>query len=228
MLRKLSILFSLLFLSIGVCAQENVYIAKCKTNNSHFDISASRKQGVITVYLSTIAVISNYPSSTELEKQVFLITGERNIRAFITSLTEVRNKFIDWVEVAHKNNITSLNKEMNISFPEICIHWTSFAVHRHQKTSTPNPTYRNCRIKLQPVFLLQDNEWVEKLFDVKKNVPYVVFSGKATSANNQFIETQYNFSFSSVNEIDELIANIQIDTIEEKLDKRLAKDSLFK
>lgn len=227
-MKKIILILSFILVTIGAIAQEKTYVAKCKTNDGHFDVSVSRQQGVIRLYLSTIAAKEHYPAATELEMQEFLIVGEKNILAFISSLSQVRNKYIEWTEVAHKNDVHSLTKGIDISFPEVSLQWTSMNVRRYQNSSTPNPTYRDSHVKLQAVYVLNDNEWIETFFKYKKNVPYITFSGIASSNSNQYITTKYAFCFSSVSEIDAFISSIQIDSLKEKLNKVQARDDLFK
>ena len=227
-MRRFELIICLLLSSIGVFAQERIFMGRFKTNNSHFDVSVSRKQGTISLYLSTVHAIECPPAATELEEQVFIISGKKRINAFLASMTLVRNKYVEWTDIARRNNVFSLDKEIAVEFPEISLTWTSMAVRRYQNTGSQNPTYRDNHIRFRPKYYLHNNEWLETLFHYKQNVPYILFSGNAVSSNNSYISTDYDFSFSNVSEIDSFIDSIQLNKLEAVLNKEKARDDLFK
>lgn len=55
----------------------------------------------------------------------YVVEG-KNIIKYRDALTKLRDKYVDWIAVAHENNIRSLRKDVNVIFPNVKSHYYDY------------------------------------------------------------------------------------------------------
>ncbi len=191
-------LFSLLSLvSFSVCAEKPVG----SYYNQYFDVTYKIEASEIendkfTVYIQVGAKSKN--------RRAMLAVDSDKLDAFKAGLWATKEKFTEWSAIAKTNNVTELNKEMDITLPDLTACWLGskwfFAFNQ----------------RLKPKFLILDDG---------RHV--VTFVKKVASSSNEYIDETIYWVFSSPEEIDELSAQLDIDKIKAQLLESSKKSDLF-
>ena len=129
------------------------------------------------------------------------------VERFRISLTEAKNKYVEWVGVAKENNVTKMDKYMDIKFPigEFAWYGTKW--------------YFNFYAVPEPRFLITSSG----------DYLLLLFSGKTfESSSNEYITEKAYWCFSSVEEIEELENLISEETLQKFKENKEKKDDLFK
>lgn len=159
----------------------------------------------IVVYSSKVEGYFIQISSGKNHDNMNFLVDDKNMDKFRSALTEARNKYAEWIEVAKKNNVTKLDKEMDISFPKGTICWTTSEA-------------RFCfGVAPKPRFLVKEG-----------NYSFLLFSGrKVTASDNEYIDEEAYWVFSSVSEVDELLELISPDALNKKKEQQQQTEDLF-
>lgn len=137
-------------------------------------------------------------------KNAFIDVSGDDLDYFKQSLIQVRDKYLDWVKVAKENNVTEMSKEFGIKFPSVNIAWKG------------SKWWFSFRVKVNMSFLILDNGKM-----VAKWTP------KVTSSSNQFIDETIYFVFESEDDFNNLISQLDYDTIMNKLLSTKKNEDLF-
>lgn len=144
--------------------------------------------------------------STKYKLYNFMIEG-KDIDKFRKSLNDFKQKYVEWKEVAKNNNISSLDKNMDIVFPFGTFMWVS-----------GDKYYFNFHAKPEPRFLIVDGKYLG-----------ILFSGKEfESSSNQYITEKAYWVFGSKEEIEELEYLISEENMNKIQEEKNKKDDLFK
>jgi hypothetical protein len=166
--------------------------------NRSYDIEASKiKDGKFTVYIE----VNGESESTK----AMLSVENDDLEEFTQSLLQMKTKFEEWSKVAKDNNVTDMNKDMDIKFPSTTICWLG------------TKWYFSFGHKLTPKFLiLDDGRYV------------VTIVKKVTSSSNQYIDETIYWVFSDPKEIDDLVSQLDSEKIKAKLEAIENASDLFK
>jgi hypothetical protein len=153
------------------------------------------------LYDVMIFVAGEYSESTV----AFRVKGE-NLQSFINSLMLIKQKFVEWDNVAKQNNVKKIVKKFDITFPRVTIAWYG------------TDWYFSFNHKLEPNFMVLESE----------GTSHVVFQSKVISSTNEYIDQEYYLVFSSAEEIDSLISIIKPENIKIKMEQKDSQADLFK
>lgn len=129
-----------------------------------------------------------------------------DVENFKQQLSKVKEKYSEWCKVAKENNVTSMDKYMDIEFKTGGFGWYG------------TQWWFNFYAKPKPRFLIFDNEYL-----------CLLFSGQEfTSSSNRYISEKAYWVFSSVEEIEQLEKLLSKETLEKMKSEESNKESLFK
>ena len=166
--------------------------------NKQYDIEASEiKNGKFSVYIQVSAERESTRAMIEVESE--------DIDDFIQFLLQMKEKYVEWTNVAKANNVTEMSKVMDFLSPSTTICWRG------------SKWYFSFGQKLQPRFLILDNGGF--VVSIYKQV---------TASDNRYIDEKIYWVFSDAKEIDKLIAELDIETIKAKLQVNENASDLFK
>lgn len=194
-MKKIIVAFVLCIFSTLCFAQEKIGTYHSNYFDKDFYVEYSEKSG--EYYIQIVG-------ETATKNCCFIV---KDIDNFRTSLSECKNKYAEWVNVAKENNVKTMDKKMDIKFSKGTFAWFG------------REWYFNFYAVPQPRFLITSTG----------DYLFLLFSGKEFSASdNQYITEQAYWCFSSVSEIEELENLISEETLKKFLDNKAAKDDLFK
>lgn len=137
--------------------------------------------------------------------KVCITVKSNDLPAFRQTLTDLRDKFVEWKNVAIENNVTDMTKEFPFSFKRMTISWLGTKWYF---------SYNNI---LTPLFMiLKDGNCVMVLYK------------KATSSSNQYIDQKVYFVLQEKEEFDNLLNVITEENINSYLNRRSNSEDLFK
>ena len=125
---------------------------------------------------------------------------------FRVSLTEAKNKYVEWVKVAKENNVTKMIKNMNIVFSKGTFSWYE------------TKWYFNFYAIPEPRFLITSDG----------DCLLLLFCGKEfKSSSNEYITENAYWVFSSVAEIEELENLISEETLKKFKENKEQNDTTY-
>lgn len=196
-MKKLILLAVVLFSSFSLFAEKKV--ASYTLLGDEKDIEAYvNKKGELCIF---IEVIGEYKS----DRVMINVDGDKNIIALASAWKEVKEKYIEWLDVAKKNNVTDFNKEYPTTFPRCQIWWTGT---KWRSTYTGN--YLKARF-----MVLEDGS------------SSTACAGTAKDYDNQYITQKWYQIFQSPDEIQTLIDALDPQQIRKVLDGDTEADALF-
>ena len=200
-MKKILLFIVVIAMSALVSAQEKfaTYTMSYFQEMGEFPIKISKldKKGKFSVYIYVMGE-SEYDNVCITIKSIDLPT-------FRQTLTDLRDKFVEWKEVATENNVTDMKKEFPYSFNGITIAWLG---------SKWFFSYNNI---ITPLFVaMEDGKCVMIVY---KN---------ATSSSNQYIDQKVYFVLQEKEEFDNLLNVISEENINDYLNKRSNAEDLFR
>lgn len=137
-------------------------------------------------------------------KHAFIAIDGKDLESFKTALELVKAKYLDWVKVAKGNNVTEMDKEFDIKFPSVTIAWSGskwwFSFGQ--------------RVKMR--FLILDNGKM-----------IAVWAPKVTSSSNRYIDEQIYFALEGAEDFDNLLSQLNYQTILDQLLNKKNNEDLF-
>lgn len=198
-MKRLILIFLSLFFASGIYAQTKVDTYYNSYFERSYSIAASHNDGdELSIYFQ----VAGETTDTDIR---FVLEGEAKINSFISSLTNLRDKYSEWSKVAKENNVKDYSKDFDITFPIIEVAWYG------------SQWWFDFSVLLEPRFKVS-----------KEGKCYAIFVGEAESSRNEYITEDYYWVFASVNDFNTLINKIQPTAIEKKLSQKKAPDELFK
>ena len=137
-------------------------------------------------------------------KTAFIGVKGKELEEFKNSLIQLRDKYLEWVKVAKDNNVTEMNKEFGIKFPSVTIAWHG---SKWWFSFGKKPNFK---------FIILDSGKM-----VASWVPKVV------SSSNQYIDETIYFVFADEDDFNNLIDQLDYNTILGKLLKTKNNENLF-
>lgn len=192
------ILFFIAFVCLTTSIHAEKVVANFTMSGIEKNIEASiNSKGVLSVFIQVIGEYKN--------ENVFVrVQGEDDINKFVTQLTYCKSKFIEWEQVAKKNNINDYKKEFDATFPNVEIWWSGSKWYSSHK-----------RNFIKPLFLVTDGK---AAFGA---------GGEATHWDNEYIDQKFYLIMNSVEEINSLIKALNVDNIKNVLNQDTQADALF-
>lgn len=196
-MKKFLLAFALLVCTSAFAEKK---VASYNLGGKNLDIEASCKNNRLSIF---IEVMGKY----EYDKVFIRIKGEKNIQLFRRSLDEMKNKFIEWSEVAEKNGVSDFEKYYDLSWPAGKVYWCGV------------DKWHSCRLSgksIHPLFMI-------------KGKPSAAFLGKAQCWNNKIYITQnWYLFFSDADEFQSLLDAVDIEKIKDHFKKDAKTELLFK
>lgn len=138
-------------------------------------------------------------------KKAFISVNGKDLELFKTALELVRDKYLDWVKVAKENNVTELNKEFGIQFPSVSIAWSG------------SKWWFSFGKKVNMKFIiLDDGKMVAS------------WAPKVTSSSNRYIDETIYFVFADEDDFNNLISQLNYQSILDQLLNTKKNEDLFK
>lgn len=153
-------------------------------------------KGALNVFIQVVGEYSEYV--------MIRVSGEADIRKFITQLTYCKNKFIEWEQVAKSNKISDFKKEIDATFPYVEVWWVGLEWYSSHKMNL-----------IKPLFLVNNGD---ASFGT---------TGAVTHRSNEFITQTFFILFETANEIQSLINALDITKIKNALKQDIETDALF-
>jgi hypothetical protein len=194
----------LFLLACSLCFLNVAFAEKVvgKYSLSYFDktyeIEASEiKKDKFSIYIQVSAKKSNTRAMLEIESD--------KVDELKQALSKMKEKFVEWSNIARDNNVTDMTKSMDIRFPSMSICWRS------------SKWFFSFEHRFQPEFMILESG---------KHVVFI--TKKATSSSNKYIDETIYWVFAYPEEIDELISQLDIERIKSELTKTQNESDLFK
>lgn len=188
---------------IGFAQNENFgefQMSYFKTKSNHY-IQLTDKNGELERIF-----IEGFSMDNTSNDGMFIIDVKK-IEQFKAYLTEMKNKYVEWTETAKTNNVTELDKE--IPYSNKNTYSAGFKYGSWQFDFSVTPT---ARFKI-----------------IDKEILLIIESQKLQSSSNRYIDSKgLVLVFSSVNEIQDLINQLDITKMNESIKKDTSKNDLFK
>lgn len=154
-------------------------------------------KGALNVFIQVVGDNSDYV--------LVRITGEADIQKFRTQLSNCKDKFVEWEQVAKSNNISEFKKNMDITFPNVEIWWVGLEWYSSY-----------------------DKNFIKPFFVIKGGDAAFGTTGVATHWANEFIDQEFYMLFETAYEAQTLINALDITKIKNVLNQEKEKNALFK
>lgn len=199
-MKKNVFIISFLFMTVMSFAQEKV--GGYTMHGTSYEVAAFiDKTGTL---VTLVRVLGKYES----DEVIIKIDSEDNLLSFVQALKKTKAKFIEWKNVAKKNNVKDFIKEMGIVYPKVQICW--FGV------TELNFSFIDDYVKMK--FIVSDDG-----LDI-----YFGTGGTAKYWDNEYIEQEWYMLFYNIDEIQSLIDVLNPQKIKNVLNSAANVDGLFK
>ena len=194
-MKKFLLLIAFSLLTTSVYAEKIVATYTMSGTKRNIEAGIDNK-GALNVFIQVVGEDSDYV--------MIRVTGEEDIRRFISQLTYCKNKFIEWEQVAKRNNISNFKKEIDATFPNVEIWWVGLEWYSSYKKNF-----------IKPLFLVNDGD---ASFGA---------TGAATHWKNEFINQSFYILFETAYEAQSLINALDIAKIKSILNQDAQINALF-
>ena len=194
-MKKILLLIAFTLLTTSMYAEKIVATYTMSGTKRNIEAGIDDK-GALNVFIQVVGEDSEYV--------MIRVTGEEDIKKFISQLSYCKSKFIEWEQVAINNKVSNFKKEINATFPNVEIWWVGLEWYSSYKQNF-----------IKPLFLVNDGE---ASFGA---------TGAATHWNNEFITQSFYILFETAYEIQSLINALNITKIKNVLDQDAQTDALF-
>lgn len=204
MKRPFLILFFFFTVIIGSVAQEKYATYRNSYIDKDYEISVSFKDQKYSIYIDGMPFDG-------LRESGGISLDEETHPGFVDDLKAARQKYNEWIEVAKTNNVTSLDKTVELKSQNVTGYFMG-----------GSKFYFDFSVRPQFDF---------KIFKNESGVKYlmIVRSGKMIASSNEYIDTDgFGLVFTSVTEMDEFIELIGMEKLTEFKNLSKNKDTLFK
>lgn len=196
-MKKILLLFIALVATLAIKAEQQVGSFSNSYFNKKYTIEAAEKNDKLqSVYIGV---------ESKDSRSAFICVDGKNLELFKTALELVRDKYLEWVQVAKDNNVTEINKEFDIKFPSVDVAWSS------------SKWWFSFGKKINMKFII---------FDDGKIV--ASWAPKVTSSTNRYIDEQIYFVFACEDDFNNLISQLNYQRILDQLLNTKNNEDLFK
>lgn len=155
------------------------------------------EKGALNVFIQVVGESSDYV--------MIRVRGEANISKFRSQLSYCKKKFIEWEQVAKRNNISEFKKNMDITFPKVEVWWVGLEWYSSY-----------------------DKNFIKPFFVIKNGDAAFGANGVATHWANEFIDQEFYMLFETAYEAQTLIDALDIAKIKQVLNQEKEKYDLFR
>ena len=195
-MKKILLLIAFTLLTTSMYAEK--IVATYTMSNTKRNVEAGiDDNGALNVFIQVVGENSDYV--------MIRLTGESDIRQFISKLTYCKNKFVEWEQVAKQNKVFEYKKYMDVTFPDVEVWWVGLEWYSSYKKNF-----------IKPIFLVNSGQ------------AGFGTNGRATHWANEFIDQGFYILFESASEIQSLINALNIPKIKNELNKDIQTDALFR
>ena len=200
-----TLIFTLCVLVVSANAQEYDYC--------HISGGMSVRGDIREIKVSDIDNMSIYISASERRFETvpnITIKGKNNISSFKKDILNLKNKYIEYVNIAKSNNITEINKEIKFNF-DTPIYFRWYKGKYYEKI-----------IPVETLFWVYESP---NSFDEGTHIVYKMILKIGTNFENKYI--WWDFCFSKEEHFDEFIEVLDTDKIDEFIRIQKNKENLF-
>ena len=194
-MKKFLLLIAFSLLTTSVYAEKIVATYTMSGTQRNIEAGIDNK-GALNVFIQVVGEQSEYV--------LIRVIGEEDIKRFITQLTYCRDKFIEWEQVAKRNNVSDFKKEIDATFPNVEIWWVGLEWYSSYKKNF-----------IKPLFLVNDGD---ASFGA---------TGAAMHWKNEFINQSFYILFETAYEAQSLINALDIAKIKSVLNQEAKTNALF-
>ncbi len=194
-MKKILLLIAFTLLTTSSYAEKIVATFTMSGTKRNIEAGIDNK-GALNVFIQVVGEYSDYV--------MIRVTGEEDIKRFISQLTYCKNKFVEWEQVAKSNNVYDFKKEIDATFPSVEVWWVGLEWYSSHKKNF-----------IKPLFLVNNGD---AAFGT---------TGAATHWNNEFITQSFYILFETAYEVQSLIDALDITNIKHALNQEAQTNALF-
>ena len=194
-MKKILLLIACTLLTTSMYAEKIVATYTMSGTKRNVEAGIDGK-GDLNIFIQVVGESSDYV--------MIRVEGEEDIKRFRTQLAFCKNKFIEWEQVAKRNNVSDFKKEIDARFPNVEVWWVGLEWYSTNKKNF-----------IKPLFLVNDGD---ASFGA---------TGDAFHWANEFIFQEFYILFETANEIQSLIDALNITKIKSVLKRDIETDALF-
>ena len=194
-MKKILLFIAFTLLTTSVYAEKIVATFTMSGTKRNIEAGIDNK-GALNIFIQVVGEYSDYV--------MIRVTGEEDIKRFVSQLIHCKNKFIEWEQVAKRNNISDFKKEIDATFPNVEVWWVGLEWYSSYKKNF-----------IKPLFLVNGGD---ASFGA---------TGAATHWNNEFITQSFYILFETAYESQSLINALDITKIKRVLNQETQTDALF-
>ena len=195
-MKKFILLIAFTLLTTSVYAEKIVATYTMSGTKRNIEAGIDNK-GALNIFIQVVGEYSDYV--------MIRVAGEEDIKRFISQLTYCKDKFIEWEQVAKRNNISDFKKEIDATFPNVEVWWVGLEWYSSYKKNF-----------IKPLFLVNGGD---SSFGA---------TGAAKHWNNEFITQSFYILFETAYEAQSLINALDITKIKRILNQETQTDALFR
>ena len=196
LMKKFILLIAFTLLTTSVYAEKIVATYTMSGTKRNIEAGIDNK-GALNIFIQVVGEYSDYV--------MIRVAGEEDIKRFISQLTYCKDKFIEWEQVAKRNNISDFKKEIDATFPNVEVWWVGLEWYSSYKKNF-----------IKPLFLVNGGD---SSFGA---------TGAAKHWNNEFITQSFYILFETAYEAQSLINALDITKIKRILNQETQTDALFR
>ena len=196
LMKKILFLIAFTLLTTSVYAEKIVATYTMSGTKRNIEAGIDNK-GALNIFIQVVGEYSDYV--------MIRVAGEEDIKRFISQLTYCKDKFIEWEQVAKRNNISDFKKEIDATFPNVEVWWVGLEWYSSYKKNF-----------IKPLFLVNGGD---ASFGA---------TGAAKHWNNEFITQSFYILFETAYEAQSLIDALDITKIKRILNQETQTDALFR
>lgn len=195
-----------IFLAVGLLLVTSCFAKKIGTwhssyFNEDFDLELDQHPKRANDYTASINLVGDRAN----DGCCFYFSSSTELTNFIASLNQIKEKFVEWKQVAIDNNVSDVRKPFDIKLPPLTVAWKGsewwFAFNQ----------------RFTPMFIVTSD-----------GRPVCVVNKEVKSSSNQYITEKFYFALSEASDFDDILNAFSDDNIYNLLHKDEQALDLFK
>ena len=198
------ILITLMLFTLDVMAQQSIGVFQIFGKEYNFNATEPKENGEYDLWIDA------YPID-KIVGQGGMNIKFKDINYFVESLKKAKDKYVEWNKTAIDNNVTELNKNLEITLPNA----TGYFVYGGEW---------HFDFSIQPYF----KYLITQEASGKISYGLIIYTGKYVSSKNEYIDSDtFCYAFYSEKDINTFISLFNTKLVEEKFSKQKSKEDLF-
>ena len=189
--------FLLLLVSIPLILQSQVAKYHSSYFGVDFSITASYEKNSKKNYITSLEV------QGDPDTPAYILLNKKELYLFRETLVKLKDKYIEWAQIATENNVAEATKEINVKLPSYTITWG-------------NSRSWEAFGKLTPVFSVEDGSAT------------IILGEEVSALTNEYIREAIYIVFANEADFDSLYEALNPDIIESYLQNSSNTLELFK